>query len=49
MMTELEYLQGIYDLLINLMPLAHFVTGLLQCCVIGVVVVILYKLFNLFF
>ncbi len=48
-MTELEYLQGIYDLLNNLVPLAQFVTGLLQCCVVGVVVVVLYKLFNLFF
>ena len=48
-MTELDYLQGIYELLSNLMPLAQLVTGLLQCCIVGVVVVVLYKLFNLFF
>ena len=48
-MTELDYLQSIYELLLNLIPLANLITGVIQFCIVGVIVIILYKLFNLFF
>lgn len=48
-MTELDYLKCIYELLQNLIPLAHMVTGVIQCAIIVFVVFVLYKLFNLFF
>lgn len=43
------YLQSIYELLQQAVPLIHLVTGLLQFFIVVFVVVILYKLFNLFF
>lgn len=48
-MTEIELLQGIYDLLLKLVPLADLFTGVLQFCIVVFAIVILYKLFNLFF
>lgn len=48
-MTEIEYLEGIYNLLLQLTPLANLLIGILQCCIVGGVVIVLYKLFNLFF
>lgn len=48
-MTELDYLQSIYELLNKLIPLANLVTGVLQFLIVVFIIVILYKLFNLFF
>lgn len=48
-MTELDYLQSIYELLQKLVPLAHLVSGLIQFILVVFVCVVLYKLFNLFF
>lgn len=48
-MTELDYLQCIYELLNKLIPLANLVTGVLQFLIVVFIIVILYKLFNLFF
>lgn len=48
-MTELEYLQSIYELLNKLIPLANLVTGVIQFLIVVFIIVILYKLFNLFF
>lgn len=49
-MTELQLLQGIYDFCyITLYPLTNLVTGLLQFLIVGFVMFVLYKLFNLFF
>lgn len=49
MITELDYLIGIYELLEKLIPLANLLTGFLQFIIIVFSVYILYKLFNLFF
>lgn len=48
-MTELEYLQAIYELLQKLTPLCNLITGILQFSIVVFIVVVLYKLFNLFF
>lgn len=48
-MTELDYLQSIYELLNKLIPLANLLTGVLQFLIVVFIIVILYKLFNLFF
>ena len=48
-MTELDYLQSIYELLNKLVPLANLITGVLQFLIVVFIIVILYKLFNLFF
>lgn len=48
-MTEIDYLQGIYELLQKLTPFFNLVTGCLQFTLIVFAVYILYKLFNLFF
>jgi len=48
-MTELEYLQCIYELLQKTTPFIHFITGFLQAVIVVFVLVVLYKLFNLFF
>jgi len=48
-MTELDYLQSIYELLNKLIPLANLVTGVIQFLIVVFIIVILYKLFNLFF
>lgn len=48
-MAELDYLRCIYELLQDLVPLAHLITGVIQCVIIVFVVFVLYKLFNLFF
>lgn len=49
LVTELDYLKAIYELLYKLVPLSNLITGLLQCFIVVVVLVVLYKLFNLFF
>lgn len=49
LVTELDYLKAIYELLYKLIPLSNLITGLLQCFIVVVVLVVLYKLFNLFF
>lgn len=48
-MTELDYLQSIYELLNKLIPLANLITGVLQFLIVIFIIVVLYKLFNLFF
>lgn len=48
-MTELDYLQSIYELLNKLIPLANLITGVIQFLIVVFIIVILYKLFNLFF
>lgn len=48
-MTELDYLQAIYELLSKLVPLANLITGVLQFLIVIFIIVVLYKLFNLFF
>lgn len=48
-MTELEYLACIYDLLQKLIPLANLLTGVIQFAIAIFAIVIIYKLFNLFF
>jgi len=48
-MTEIELLQSIYDLLLSLVPLANLLTGIIQFGIVVFAIVILYKLFNLFF
>ena len=48
-MTELDYLQAIYELLNKLVPLANLITGVLQFLIVIFIIVVLYKLFNLFF
>lgn len=49
LVTELDYLQAIYELLNKLTPLANLFTGLLQFLIVIFILVVLYKLFNLFF
>ena len=49
LVTELDYIKAIYELLIKFVPLCNLITGLLQCFIVVVVLVVLYKLFNLFF
>ena len=48
-MTESDYLQSIYELLQELVPLAHLCEGIIQFLIVVFVCVVLYKLFNLFF
>lgn len=49
-MTQIEMIQGIYDFCyLTLYPLANLLIGILQMCIVVLVVVVLYKLFNLFF
>ena len=49
LLTELDYLQAIYELLNNLTPLANLITGFVQALIVVFILVVLYKLFNLFF
>lgn len=49
LVTELDYLKAIYELLNGLLPLANLITGILQCIIVVFILVVLYKLFNLFF
>ena len=49
-MPQIEVLQGIYDFCyITLYPLVNLVIGILQFLIVGIVMFVLYKLFNLFF
>lgn len=48
-MTEIDYLKSIYEILNKLIPLANLITGVLQFLIVIFIIVILYKLFNLFF
>lgn len=48
-MNELELLTNIYNLLLQLIPLANLITGVIQFAIALFVIVVLYKLFNLFF
>lgn len=48
-MTELDYLKGIYELLQEFTSPINLLTGCLQFAIVVFAVVILYKLFNLFF
>lgn len=48
-MTEIEYLKAIYELLQGLAPFINLITGLMQFVIVVFVLVVLYKLFNLFF
>ncbi len=48
-MTELEYLACIYELLQNLVPFFNLLTGIIQFGIVVFIVIVLYKLFNLFF
>lgn len=49
LVTELDYLQAIYNLLNNLIPLCNLITGILQFLIVVFIIVVLYKLFNMFF
>ena len=49
LVTELDYLKAIYELLYNLTPLFNLVTGILQSIIVIFIIVVLYKLFNMFF
>lgn len=49
MTTEIEYLKAIYELLQSLTPFINLATGILQFAMVIFIVVVLYKLFNLFF
>lgn len=49
LVTELDYLKAIYELLNSLIPLANLITGTLQFIIVIFILVVLYKLFNLFF
>lgn len=49
LVTELDYLKAIYELLNNLTPLANLLTGFIQAFIVVFILVVLYKLFNLFF
>lgn len=49
-MSQIELLQGIYDFCyITLFPIANLLTGILQFLIVGIVLYVMYKLFNLFF
>ena len=43
------YLEQIYLLLSDLVPLANLLTGIIQFAMVVFAIVIIYKLFNLFF
>lgn len=49
LITELDYLQAIYNLLYKFTPLINLMIGFIQLLIIIFVLVVLYKLFNLFF
>lgn len=49
LVTELDYLKAIYELLYKLTPLCHLITGILQFIIVIFIIVVLYKLFNMFF
>lgn len=49
LVTELDYLKAIYELLFKLTPLCNLITGILQFIIVIFIIVVLYKLFNLFF
>lgn len=49
LVTELDYLKAIYELLYNFIPLCNLITGILQFLIVVFIIVVLYKLFNLFF
>lgn len=48
-MSELDYLKSIYELLQQLFPFVKLCTGVIQFLIVIFVIVILYKLFKLFF
>lgn len=48
-MTELEYLQAIYELLKSLVPVVNLITGVIQSLIVAFSIIAVYKLFNLFF
>ena len=41
LVTELDYLKAIYELLYKLIPLSNLITGLLQCLIVVVVLVVI--------
>lgn len=49
LVTELDYLKAIYELLNIFIPLANLITGFIQFFIVMFILVVLYKLFNLFF
>lgn len=49
LITELDYLKAIYELLNNLTPLFNLLTGCIQFMFVIFIFVVLYKLFSLFF
>ena len=49
LVTELDYLKAIYELLNNLTPFFNLLTGFIQFLIVVFILVVLYKLFNLFF
>jgi len=48
-MTELEVLNNIYNLLSKLVPLAQLITGFIQFAIVVFAIVVLYRLFKIFF
>lgn len=49
MSTEIEYLDAIYNLLLEISSFFEFLTGIFQFGMVVFAIVILYKLINLFF
>ena len=48
-MSQLELLQGIYDILASWQGLFNLVTGCIQLLIVCAICYVLYKLFKLFF
>jgi len=48
-MLEIYYLESIYELLQQMVPMMNLFTGILQFLIVTFAVIVLYKLFNLFF
>lgn len=48
-MENTVVLNDIYNILVSWQPVINLLTGLMQACIVAVVLYVLYKLFNLFF
>lgn len=48
-MSELDYLCAIYELLQKLSPFVNLITGVIQFIIVVFAIIVIYKLFNLFF
>lgn len=48
-MDNVVGLNDIYNILISWQPTINLINGVIQACIVGLVIYVLYKLFNLFF